>query len=350
MSKKGNKSDTPKSIGTTLRAIRNSYVYKLISRILSILCTLLFLALLAIGGMMFYFNTKAKAASEQGLSYTPPFGLYTIISGSMEPAIHVYDVVAAVEVKDLSEIKVGDVITFVSTWDVSLGKTVTHRVIEITKSDTGEYRFTTKGDFNTTADGEPVTRNNLIGKVIFRLPQLGRLQFFLATKAGWFIVVFIPAMIVIIIDVIRIFKLKVLNVKIDDIKDTKIANRTMFDGDILDERDLQEQDLIKTHKISIIREQANVEKKEKTPLNIEANIETDKEVKLNVPEEIEPRKKPLARRNNREIQENNIIENTTHAEPDMTTEEINEETGTALEGQKRPLKTRSKGRDSRIIR
>ena len=230
--------------------IKNSYVYKLLKKVLSILSTLLLILLLSLGGLMFYFNTKGQAAAKQGMQYVAPFGLYTIISGSMEPVISVYDVVVAVQKDDLSTIKVGDVITFISTWDLNYGTTVTHRVTSVIKNENGDYSFTTKGDANEAQDGAYVTRDNLIGKVIFKLPQLGRIQFFLATKMGWFIIVFVPALAVIIWDIIKIFKLRVLNDSIKTIKSPEESKKTYFEDELLDTRDIEESDLQKTTIIS----------------------------------------------------------------------------------------------------
>lgn len=173
---------------------------------------------------MFYFNTKTKAYKQKGIEYTPPFGLYTIISGSMEPNVEVYDVVIAADY-DISKIKVGDIITFASNWDINFGVTVTHRVVGISKNEKGEYQLTTKGDNNGSKDGGTVTQTNLIGKVVGRIPQLGRLQFFLAKKMGWFMIVFVPALAVIVFDMIKIFKLYVLKNQIDNVKTPKEAEK-----------------------------------------------------------------------------------------------------------------------------
>lgn len=175
---------------------------------------------------MFYFNMKAKSYQNRGLEYTAPFGLYTIISGSMEPNVEVYDVVIAVD-QDISKIKVGDIITFISSWDINYGLTVTHRVVGISKNENGEYQLYTKGDNNQSADGGVVTQNNLIGKVVGRIPQLGRLQFFLATKMGWFVIVFIPALAIIVFDMIKILKLYVLKGQLDNVKSHREAKKDM---------------------------------------------------------------------------------------------------------------------------
>ncbi len=231
MDKKGNKSDAFAGIKKILKSVKRTYLYKLVTGVLSFICTIILIILLIVGAMMFYFNMKSKAYAKKGLDYTTPFGLYTIISGSMEPNVDIYDVVITVE-EDIDKLKVGDIITFISTWDVNYGATVTHRVAAIAKNEKGEYQITTKGDNNQTADSAPVTQANLIGKVVGRLPQVGRLQFFLATKMGWFLVVFIPAIIVIILDMIKIFRLYVLKNELDNVLPPKEAEKKQVEEEL----------------------------------------------------------------------------------------------------------------------
>jgi signal peptidase len=51
------------------------------------------------------------------------------------------------------------------------GYTVIHRIITITQED-GEFFFITKGDNNTSEDKTPVSEQQLIGKVILKIPYL----------------------------------------------------------------------------------------------------------------------------------------------------------------------------------
>lgn len=219
MDKKGNEQFFHR-LNKIILAIKSTYLYKMISKFLSVICTIILIVLLIVGAFMFYFNIKSNAYTKKGIDYTAPFGLYTIISGSMEPNVSVYDVVIAVD-EDISKIKVGDVVTFISNWEINFGLTVTHRVIAVNKNENGEYQLITKGDNNGSPDGGVVTQRNLIGRVVGRIPSLGRLQFFLATKMGWFLIVFIPALAIIIFDMIKIFKLYVLKTQIKNVKSTK---------------------------------------------------------------------------------------------------------------------------------
>lgn len=196
---------------TTFKQIKQILTY--IGKILSYACIVL-LVLIGIF-LVYYMSTVQKAKNDP--NFKPVVSLYTIVSGSMEPTIHVYDVVLNKAVNSPEEIKVGDVITFISTSAISEGLTVTHRVQDI-KVVNGEYEFVTKGDYNPTADSSTAKYYNVIGKVAFKIPQLGRVQFFVASKAGWFFVVLLPAMGVIVYDVIKLFKLLGTKTTSDKIK------------------------------------------------------------------------------------------------------------------------------------
>lgn len=269
MSKMGKKENKHTTIIEIYKTFNNLYVVKFFRRIISFISTIILIILLVVGAMMFYFNLQSREASKNGQVYSPPFGLYTIVSPSMEPNINVYDVVISVDANP-GDIKVGDVITFISTWEINYGMTVTHRVVSVSKTETGVYQFTTKGDNNQTSDGAIVTGENLVGKVVMRIPQLGKLQFFLATKMGWFIVVFIPAMIIIILDIIKIIKLKVLRDDIKDIHTTTEADKIVFESDVLDNRDLSNTALMKTivlnkDDITNVKKKKSTSKKKTTP-------------------------------------------------------------------------------------
>lgn len=92
------------------------------------------------------------------------YEVYTVVSGSMEPAIPVGSAIylkAAVP----EDIQSGDVIAFYKGRAV-----VTHRVVE-NRRVSGE--FITKGDANAEKDMEPVPYAALIGRMTVSVPVLG---------------------------------------------------------------------------------------------------------------------------------------------------------------------------------
>lgn len=168
--------------------------------------------LIVIGLFLLFVFVTAKVSEKNGTN--PPVNLYTIISPSMTPTINVYDVVVTVKVNP-SKLKVGDVISFYTNEANVNGLTVTHRISQIIPSNNGNI-FKTKGDYNKYVDKWTVSPNDVVGKVYFRLPQLGRVQFFLGSKGGWLIAILIPALGVISYDIYKIIKLIFIRQKIKE--------------------------------------------------------------------------------------------------------------------------------------
>ena len=110
------------------------------------------------------------------------YRVFTVISGSMEPAYSVGDLLYVKEV-DVHSVKVGDPITFILNEDLVVA---THRVIEV---DAENQRFYTKGDANETADNAPVHFNNVIGVPQFAIPKLGYVSDFVQNPPGMYITI-----------------------------------------------------------------------------------------------------------------------------------------------------------------
>ena len=185
-----------------------------VNKAMKLLSSAVIVVLVFLGLFFAYYFVSLKIYEKNPTTKFPKFGLYTIISYSMHPTIKVYDVVVTMTEADPKDIKVGDVITFISSSNVSKGLTVTHRVIDIVEDEYGNVSYFTKGDYNDKADQATVPYNDILGKVLFKLPQLGRVQFLLANKFGWVFVILLPALAVIIYDFIKLFRLLSFNKKI----------------------------------------------------------------------------------------------------------------------------------------
>lgn len=93
------------------------------------------------------------------------YGVLVIGSGSMSGSIEKGD---AVVFKRTNEIKEGDVIVF-RYEDIK----IVHRVISA-KNINGEMRYYTKGDANKLEDEGYVTKETLMGKVLFKIKYIGK--------------------------------------------------------------------------------------------------------------------------------------------------------------------------------
>lgn len=122
------------------------------------------------------------------------FGLtpFAVLSGSMEPAYHVGSLIY-VQKTDPANIQVGDPITFVLNEELQVA---THRVVKI---DAENQRFYTKGDANNAPDAMPVHFENLLGKPVFTIPQLGYVSSFLNTRSGTILAITAAAVILILV-------------------------------------------------------------------------------------------------------------------------------------------------------
>ncbi len=189
--------DSPKDEKNALKKSLE-YVAKLIS-------TALIVILLLIGAFLIYYFISAKIISKKA-GVAPKLSLYTIVSGSMAPAINRSDIIVNIRVDDFKTLKVGDVITFKSQTSLIENMTITHRIIDIKLKEDGTREFVTKGDYNLSADSSPVQQSDILGKTVLKIPKLGQIQFLLATKLGWLFIVLLPALGIIIYDILKLFK------------------------------------------------------------------------------------------------------------------------------------------------
>ncbi len=97
---------------------------------------------------------------------------YVAASGSMIPEFQVYDVLIVQAHVPFEDVEIGDIIVF----DRPSGhdRVIVHRVVSITDDDPRTLR--TKGDNNVasiTGTDFPITEKEYIGKVEYKIPQIG---------------------------------------------------------------------------------------------------------------------------------------------------------------------------------
>ena len=96
---------------------------------------------------------------------------YNIETQSMAPE-YASGTLIYVKKTDFDKLKPGDVITYVNPE----GSAVTHRITEI---DNEDRSLRTKGDANEFEDIMSVAEENIVGKVVFKIPHLGVVTEFL---------------------------------------------------------------------------------------------------------------------------------------------------------------------------
>ena len=103
-------------------------------------------------------NLRGKVASIGGYS------VMKVVTGSMEPSIHVDDYIL-IKKTDVSDLKVGDVITFLSDDPQIKDQPNSHRITKINDDGT----FTVKGDANPVEDVYTVRPDRIIGRYVRKM-------------------------------------------------------------------------------------------------------------------------------------------------------------------------------------
>ena len=125
------------------------------------------------------------------------FMMFRVVTGSMEPTIPIGTLLVTREV-DIHTIQVGDIICFRTQLSEIWGKIVTHRVVNITMSESGSLLLETKGDANLVSDIFYVDYTNFVGKVIWHTGDdsiLADILSLFTSKVGFLGCIVFPALL-----------------------------------------------------------------------------------------------------------------------------------------------------------
>ena len=115
----------------------------------------------------------------------------------MVPTLGVGDFILVGQINDFDEVVAapkpdGDILVFLRS--SSLDEYIVHRAVKKFPKN-GEWRFVTKGDHNAGEDGQPVLEENVIGKVVGRVPIMGYFPLFIKTSRGFTFVAALMALV-----------------------------------------------------------------------------------------------------------------------------------------------------------
>ena len=134
---------------------------------------------------------------------------FIVLSDSMSATdFSAGDLVLVKEV-DPATLQAGDIISYQSTNEENYGEVVTHKIRERTVDAEGSPGFITTGTTTGEADEKVVTYSFVLGKYQTKLPGVGRFFQFLKTTPGYIVCIFLPFMLLILlqgINSIRLFR------------------------------------------------------------------------------------------------------------------------------------------------
>ena len=134
------------------------------------------------------------------IGLTTAFGtqnpFYVVASGSMIPALQVYDIIVIQGHEPFQEVQVGDIIVFDRPSDHN--RVIVHRVESILSEDPLTVR--TQGDANPSfirGTDYPITQEEYIGKVAYIVPQVGYITQILKPPMNYIIIAVVIGVLII---------------------------------------------------------------------------------------------------------------------------------------------------------
>ena len=146
------------------------------------------IAIVAIAVIVIWIGLQAAFGTQN------PF--YVVASGSMIPALEVYDIIVIQGHQPFEEVQVGDIIVFDRPSDHN--RVIVHRVESILSEDPLTVR--TQGDANPSfirGTDYPITEEEYIGKVAYVIPQVGYITQILKPPMNYIIIAIVIGIMII---------------------------------------------------------------------------------------------------------------------------------------------------------
>ena len=144
------------------------------------------------------------SASGNGVPSILGLEFFSIQTDSMSPFLEPGDLAISTVIKDKSELRQKDVITY---WTVINGERVlnTHRIEQVYTG--GSFLiFETKGDNNNSSDPMTVHESEVVGKYLTKIPSVGKVFDYLQTSTGFLVVIVIPVFLFFLYHLVQFFR------------------------------------------------------------------------------------------------------------------------------------------------
>lgn len=176
---------------------------KALNIVKKILVTLVFLVAVA----MMVFTIVSVTTFDRTDRNLFGYKAFIVLSDSMSKTdFKAGDLILVKEV-DPSTLQAGDIISYESTNTDNYGEVVTHKIRSLTTDENGQPGFITYGTTTDTDDQNVVTYPYVLGKYQRRFVNVGSFFQFLQTTPGYFVCIFLPFMLLIVVQAINSVKL-----------------------------------------------------------------------------------------------------------------------------------------------
>lgn len=171
---------------------------KVIGKIWDVIKTILVVAMIAITASLLVMKIMGDTPSIMG------YNLYYIATPSMEPSLEVGDIILSKEVKDYTELKEHDVITYQGEVGSYAGKLITHEIIQVNVHDDGSITFLTKGTKPSAQVDPEIRADQVRTKMICEIPFLGDIMNIINHPVGFLIIIVVPLGITFIGEIVNL--------------------------------------------------------------------------------------------------------------------------------------------------
>lgn len=135
------------------------------------------------------------------------YSAFIVLSDSMSRTDFEAGDLVLVKDVDPTTLQEGDIIAYTSQNSSNYGEIVTHKIRSVTTDAEGNPGFVTYGTTTDTDDETIVTYPYVIGKYQMNIPKVGKFFQFLKTTPGYIVCIFVPFLVLILMEGIRCISL-----------------------------------------------------------------------------------------------------------------------------------------------
>ncbi len=184
-----------------MREVLNSRLFKIIYTIFVIIFTIF------IASYLLFICLERKNISD--------YAFYIVPDNSMKGSYNKNDVVVIKKIDKLI-LEVGNDIVYYGTTGGLEDKLIIHRIISIDNTNKNDVLFTTQS-INSALPDPVVHKKEIIGKVLGKVNILTDLNHIVKSQIGFFLVIFLPLVLILIIEIIKtIITLKLERISFTD--------------------------------------------------------------------------------------------------------------------------------------
>ncbi len=176
-------------------------------KVLKVIRSIFVWLMVALAACMMVFTIVSVATFDRADRNLFGYKAFIVLSDSMKATDFDAGDLVLVKQVDCSTLKEGDIIAYTSQNTSNYGETVTHKIRKLTTDANGEPGFITYGTTTDTDDETVVTYPYVLGKYQRSIPKVGTFFQFLKTTPGYIVCIFVPFLILILLEGVRCIRL-----------------------------------------------------------------------------------------------------------------------------------------------